>query len=450
MGNGFAVNSGRSHLCAAFTQDIMTLVIDLIRKFSCFFSIHVCSSTLVALATGCLSLIAYQHSQQTYASIDVSDSELGEGEIQAIEREKAEDQILASRLSTLAAANRPIFAFPSRFQGKLIRVFYATTRLPTGSSLFSEYYGPDRANSEGQAPLRYGTVDVNIPSSHARGNLEQPFHIFTFSLKEQADKHFMLVGLDEQALTDFTEQLRHSVRSHHKKAFVFIHGYYNSFADAARRTAQIANDLKVDMAPIMFSWPSQNRFAGYFDDYEAQRAAVLYLRDFLLRILLDTGVEQLHLIAHSMGSDLLTQAVLALPKDKLPQQPFPLGEVVLAAPDVDKDVFTAAMTTIKAISSGVTTYVCSRDIALKASHMFRRTSYRAGDSDPQPLIMPEMDTIDVSNAASDWLSHSYVTNNTSVLVDIFQLLSGKRPSDRFWINESFTSEGKRYWIFSPQ
>ena len=41
------------------------------------------------------------------------------------------------------------------------------------------------------------------------------------------------------------------------EAFVFVHGYNNSFKAAAFRTAQIAYDLEFEGAAICYSWPSQ-------------------------------------------------------------------------------------------------------------------------------------------------------------------------------------------------
>jgi hypothetical protein len=49
-----------------------------------------------------------------------------------------------------------------------------------------------------------------------------------------------------------------------KEAFVFVHGYNESFEDAAIRTAQLAYDFGFKGAPIFYSWPSEGRLLGYF------------------------------------------------------------------------------------------------------------------------------------------------------------------------------------------
>ena len=55
------------------------------------------------------------------------------------------------------------------------------------------------------------------------------------------------------------------------------------------------------------------------------------------------GVERLHLIAHSRGTDTLTSALAALSAEAYalqssPEREFHIGNVVLVAPDIDGDV----------------------------------------------------------------------------------------------------------------
>jgi esterase/lipase superfamily enzyme len=42
----------------------------------------------------------------------------------------------------------------------------------------------------------------------------------------------------------------------------YMNGYNVTFADAARRTAQIAYDLRFEGDPAFFSWPSQGDMAA--------------------------------------------------------------------------------------------------------------------------------------------------------------------------------------------
>jgi esterase/lipase superfamily enzyme len=76
-----------------------------------------------------------------------------------------------------------------------------------------------------------------------------------------------------------------------RPAFIFIHGYNNSFADAARRTAQMAFDLDLDIVPIMYNWPSRGNVWDYQRDRRQFERSVPHLVEFLDRkVLLLTGL----------------------------------------------------------------------------------------------------------------------------------------------------------------
>jgi esterase/lipase superfamily enzyme len=265
----------------------------------------------------------------------------------------------------------------------------------------------------------------------------------TYAMKEAADKHVMLLEITELKSRAFNQRLSNELAQRGHTAFLYIHGYYNSFPDAARKAAQISVDLKIDTVPILFSWPSQNRIGGYFEDYEAERESVQDLAQFIQEILGNGGITKLHIIAHSMGNDVTLSALQGLSKTVT----MPFAELVLAAPDVDEGVFTALIPKVKPLFSRITTYVSSKDLALQASHWFRKSSNRAGDSNPRPIILQEMATIDTTHASEDWLGHTFATSG-SVLVDLYEVLSGKREAERFWLKPRQDLDGKHYWAFS--
>ena len=328
-------------------------------------------------------------------------------------------------------------------QSRAIDVYYATTRRRSGRREVNQFYGVDRIRRPANAD--YGIVTVNIPPEHQKGNVERPWSVFTVELKENAEKHVMLVSVRPQTKESLLRQLGLAVQEQ-GTAFVYVHGYYNSFADAARKTAQIAMDLNMGV-PIMFSWASQDRFWGYFDDQESSRDATDYLVEFLDDIQAITSAKKIHLVAHSMGNEVLTQAlkIIANRGGGAPAHRF--GETVLAAPDVDTGVFVSAVELVKKISDRVTTYVSSKDLAMMASHYFRKSSQRAGDSDPEPVVIDGVDTVDISRVSNDWLGHDYATSNLSVLRDLRSVLQGTR-ADRRGLTTAVNSQKARYWVFA--
>ena len=51
------------------------------------------------------------------------------------------------------------------------------------------------------------------------------------------------------------------------------------------------------------------------------------------------GRKEIHLVAHSMGNDVLTRALKELGKDALGQADCVYREVLLTAPDIDTEIF---------------------------------------------------------------------------------------------------------------
>ena len=100
-------------------------------------------------------------------------------------------------------------------------------------------------------------------------------------------------------------------KSSEKDAFVFVHGFNVTFAEAARRTAQLAHDLGFNGAPILYSWPSRATLVGYVGDQDDAELTAGNLRRFLYKIVAESGARRIHLIAHSMGNRALTYALRA-------------------------------------------------------------------------------------------------------------------------------------------
>ena len=186
--------------------------------------------------------------------------------------------------------------------------------------------------------LELGSCEVSIPKRHEVGELESP-SVLRLEFSEDPSRHVVLLKVQPVPADVFYADLRSSVeRSTRKSAFVFVHGYNFSFDEAARRTAQIAYDLKFDGVPIFFSWPSQGGIWGYTIDETNVAWTVPHLRQFLTDVASQSGAKQIHLIAHSMGNRALTSAMRDL--SFLPESARPkFNEVVLTAPDIDAEVF---------------------------------------------------------------------------------------------------------------
>ncbi len=303
-------------------------------------------------------------------------------------------------------------------------------------------YGSERRPWDA-APYEAGTCEVSIPPIHRRGLIERPELVHLEFVADPA-KHFKLTDIAPLDTGSFLRKLAARVNSSpHRDAFLYIHGFNNTFEEAALRTAQIAHDLDFDGVPILFSWPSIGGIASYTVDENNVQPAVAHLERFLSDLLTHGGIERLHLVAHSMGSRALAYAILGLGRELAGKR---LGEVILAAPDIDGDTFRELADDIARASSRVTLYASSRDPALDLSRRFHGGRYsRAGESQP-PLVVPGVDTIDVTSVAP---GHAYISASGAILGDVGAILKGARVlgEDIALRVPVVRPPGGAYWIF---
>lgn len=310
----------------------------------------------------------------------------------------------------------------------LVRVFYATSRNRTAASAIDLAYGSARGE------IGYGAIDVSIPEIHEIGEIERP-KWWRLEFRENPDKHIAVKTLMPLTPEEFQAGLRARIQSSSRKqAFVFVHGYNVSFADAARRTAQMSVDLRFDGAPIFFSWPSRAKTALYTHDENDIAWTEPLLHDFLQALIRRKELDQVYLIAHSMGNRALTGALTRLVHDE-PSARKKIREIILAAPDIDADVFkrdiAPQLIGPQNNRTPVTLYISSRDKALAASHAVHGHT-RAGDVGKSPIVMDGLETIDASNVDTSLLGHGYFSDTRSVLSDIFGLVGARtRACNRF-------------------
>jgi esterase/lipase superfamily enzyme len=153
------------------------------------------------------------------------------------------------------------------------------------------------------------------------------------------------------------------------------------------------------------------------------------------------------IIAHSMGNRGLLRAVNRIASQAQKRSEKPFGQIILAAADVDADVFRKLSAAYTELAQRTTLYVSSRDRAVEAS-MWLHKYPRAGLV-PPVLIVPGIDTINVVNVDLTMLGHGYIAEARAVLTDIYHLFKeGKPPKDRFGI-APITSGAKRTILGNP-
>jgi esterase/lipase superfamily enzyme len=260
--------------------------------------------------------------------------------------------------------------------------------------------------------LDFADIVVSVPPDSARkaGEIQWPS-----SPPGDPQRDFVTLRADRldlaQAKADFNAQV---ARTPGRKVLVFVHGYNTRFEEAVYSFAQIVHDAHVDVAPILFTWPS----GGSLVDYVYDRDSAMYSRDALeavLQALVDSrNVGSISILAHSMGNYLAVESLrqMAIRDRGLPSK---IRDVMLASPDIDVDVFRRQIAEIdvKPRTTQFTLFVSRDDKALGISSFLARDSTRLGRLDPtiEPyssmLEKAQVNVIDLTGVASnDAANHS--------------------------------------------
>jgi len=323
-----------------------------------------------------------------------------------------------------------------------VNVFYATDRKSTQSGDIRLRFGGERGE------LKYGTAKVSIPRNHKMGALEAP-SVWKFQFRADPEKHVVLLDVETLDASKYFQAVATQIkRSTTKSAFVFVHGYNVTFEDAARRTAQISYDLGFDGVPVFYSWPSQGDVAKYTFDESNIAWSTANLERFLGEFAENSDADKIYLIGHSMGTRAMTQAYVSLLQSR-PGLKKKFVEVILAAPDIDADVFKRDIAPAMLAGEGkITLYASSQDIALKASKTVHGYP-RAGDAAAGIVVVNGVESIDATSMSTDFLNHSYFAGNRSIISDIFYIVhNGFRAQNRAGLEAVLTPRAAAvYWRF---
>lgn len=249
----------------------------------------------------------------------------------------------------------PIFVATSRKRSDNLSLPYSSERSPT---------------------LNFARVDIGIPPSHKNGEVEKS------STKPNLARDFAATTFQPydngQVFIDKINAELARRPANQRELFLFIHGYNNNFADSVFRTAQIANDFGLPAVAVHYSWPS----AGSLGLYVYDRDSAIYGRDGLaetLKLLAKTKATKILLVGHSMGSYVVMEALRELVQTGHRDVFNRMSGVMLAAPDIDIDVFQSQVADIGQLPRPFTVLVSRADTALNISGRITGGHPRVGD-----------------------------------------------------------------------
>lgn len=295
--------------------------------------------------------------------------------------------------------------------GSILRpVLVATTRLPDPNQPVP---GWERAFD-----VAFGRHTVSIPPNRELGAIPRPRD----RSAAVPERHFMLAGSEVLTGSEFQSALRTELATlppSAREAVIFVHGFNTTFIEGVYRTAQIGNDLHVPGVLMHYSWPSLGAPLAYAHD----RDSALFARDGLIDMLRQVraaGPRRIILIAHSMGSHLVMEALrqMALTNDPAMRS---LGGVFLISPDVDVELFRQQVRAIGELPEPFVIITSQRDRVLTLSARLTGQTSRLGNiPDATPVEGLDVTLIDVS-AYSRGTGHFTVGSSPALIGLLDQL-----------------------------
>ncbi len=327
---------------------------------------------------------------------------------------------VTDKVSEVTSSVGDVFATAEPQAPRRVPMFVVSTRKGKGAD-----------SNELADAVRDSLQTVTVPPGHTAGEIERA------SLgRDDPARHFTVSayrGLDD---TEFKDEIASHLSGRigsNRDVLVYVHGFNTSYDDARFRLAQIATDGRFGGVPLLFTWPA----AGSLFDYGAAKESASASRDALAQTLMELGdlpdVGRIHILAHSMGSWLTMEA---LRQDAIAGKPDlngKLGDVMLAAPDIDVNVFRNQMA--KLDPSHVSVLVSSNDRALSLSRRLAGDRPRVGALDPRnPADQAVLDRLgvhvyDLSSESTGLIGHGTYANAPAVVKQIGATIGAKRVQD---------------------
>lgn len=290
-------------------------------------------------------------------------------------------------------------------------ILVATTRKPVSGGHTKPWFGTERARAMTVARARMTRPDDG-----------------RFSLSAVGLSDWSVAGVEPAPqLADLLAQ------SNGRDVLMYVHGFNQTFENATLDAARLSDAIKFAGDTMVFSWPSRAQLLNY--DYD--RESAMWSRDALDQVLEELTssptVGRVNLVAHSVGTMLTTEALRQLYAKQGDYAADRVGAIVLASPDIDMDVFTAAIPKIGPLAGKITIITATNDRALAVSRWVNGSTTRVGAAEKAQLEKLGLRVIDASAEGWGVLNH-----------DLFMSNAGIRKAIRDAIGAP-----QRYGAFSP-
>jgi hypothetical protein len=305
---------------------------------------------------------------------------------------------------------------------RLVTMFVASTRRD------------DRrvGDAVGEGGVHHALVMVSVPPSHQPGVIEAP----TFG-KPNRDSHFALATARAMTPERFTSELGSHISGRvggDRDILLYVHGFNTSLDEARLRLSQIVVDASFGGVPVLFTWPSESGMLSYVSAKERATASRDALQGLIRDLAAIPGVGRVHVLAHSMGSWLAMEALRENAIAGHPDLDGKLGDVMLAAPDIDLGVFRQQMARLGS-AARVSIFVSRDDRALSLSSRLAGDRPRVGAMDPKntqdaaDLRKLGVRVYDLSGLSNGFIGHGAYADAPTVIRSIGAQLAEPRKED---------------------
>lgn len=271
----------------------------------------------------------------------------------------------------------------------------ATTRKPANNARAKPWFGPERASTMTVAQAKL------VPPDEGR---------FSLAAVGLGDWHLDAVV---PVAGDGSDVLAGAGSG--GDVLIYVHGFKQTFETAALDAAHLSDAIKFRGRTMVFSWPSK---AGFFD-YVYDRDSAMFSRDGLEHVLSlivsAPGAGRIHMVAHSMGTMLALESLRQLYAHYGDTVTGRIGAVVFAAPDIDMDVFSSAISRIGPLAGKITIIAATNDRALALSGEIAGGMTRVGAAEKATIERLGVRVIDASDAGWGIINHDLFLSNSEVL-----------------------------------
>ena len=316
----------------------------------------------------------------------------------------------------------PLASAPQIPGSTQVNMLVATTRSSAGAKP-GEVFTGERA-----VKMSFADIAVSIPPDNVRkvGEVQWPAGKLADPAKEFATLRAETLELPE-ILARFNRRIEKTAG---RRVLLFVHGYNTRFEEAVYRFAQIIHDSRAPALPVLFTWPSRGQLLAYAYDRESANFSRDAMEQVLQALSRDRSVAEIDILAHSMGNWVTLEALrqMAVRDKRISPK---IKQVMLAAPDVDVDVFYRQIAQIGPQRPPFVLFVARDDEALALSGRVWGNVGRLGGIDPESepfrteLKRQNIIPVDLQGIKSaDPLGHSKFAESPQIVQLIGGLLAG--------------------------